>query len=315
MVQHFAPVLISVYNRPKHFMECIDSLSRNSIASETPLFVAIDAPSREIDVEPNEKIRKYASGISGFKSVHLFLREKNLGARTNVLQAREIIFSEYDRLIMSEDDNVFSPFFLTFINNGLVHYEHNERVFAICGYNYPIRSPQGYQEDIYFAKAFSAWGYGLWKVKYNSIDWLTQSFWSDFKSPFFLRQFNRTVGDHVFPSLFVSKQRGSIYGDTAICTHLFKNDMVSAFPVVSLVRNMGHDGTGLHCGNNQEKLFSSQKLWDKPKPPVFSSQPPREDTSYQALLNEYFHMPIFKKTYYYLAYLKKIFSSTITNCS
>jgi hypothetical protein len=184
IMTYFAPVLVSVYNRPKHFMECIETLSRNSFASETPLFVAIDAPSREIDVEPNEKIREYAAHISGFKSVHLFLRDKNMGARANMDETRKHLLSEYPSLIMAEDDNVFSSFFLTFMNQGLSLYEYDKRIFAVCGYNYPFPIPEGYQWDIYLAMAFSAWGYGVWRDKFLAVNWETPDFWSDFRNPF-----------------------------------------------------------------------------------------------------------------------------------
>ena len=51
-----APVLVTSYARLVHFKRCIESLSRNSLADRTSLYVAIDAPFREQDVSANKKI-------------------------------------------------------------------------------------------------------------------------------------------------------------------------------------------------------------------------------------------------------------------
>ena len=38
-------------------------------------------------------------------------------------------------------------------------------------------------------------------------------------------------------------------------------DGLTIFPRASLVENIGHDGSGLHCRNTQR--FHHQRLWDK----------------------------------------------------
>lgn len=311
-MNYHAPVLVSVYNRLQHFTHCIESLAKNSDAKETPLFIAIDAPFREEDVEPNEKIRRYAKNITGFKSVHLFSRERNMGARKNVLDARQHIFSEYPSLIMSEDDNVFSPFFLSFINQGLSLYEHNEKVFSISGYNYLIEIPKTYTKDFYFAQAFSAWGVGLWKEKLKSVDFETEDFWYAFRNPIRWRHFNRALGDHVFTHLLTAKTKGEIYGDTAICYHHYKYDLVSLFPRLSLVRNIGNDGSGLHCGKQKESKFDNQKIWETaPAPNLLRTIDCEPEDTIHSLLRVYFRVLPLRKIIYFIKYIIYSFRKTI----
>jgi hypothetical protein len=301
-----APVLISVYNRFQHFSQCINSLVQCRGADQTPLFIAIDAPFRDEDVEANNKIRQFAKEIKGFRSVELFCREKNMGARGNVLDARKQIFSKYDTMIMSEDDNVFSRFFLQFVNTGLNLYKESENVFSISGYNYPIERPIGYEADFYFYKAFSAWGVGYWKEKFNAVDFETKSFWKDFKNPFLWNSFNKTLGDHVFIHLLHSKIKKQVYGDTAVCCHLFKNDMVSVFPSITLVRNLGHDGSGIHCGDTMHSLFSNQAIWEDAEeraPEITYIKNPVCEAAFRKSLQEYFHRPLYKKITRYLEYI------------
>lgn len=302
MTQRCAPVLITVYNRLQHFINCIESLSKNSGAEGTPLFIAIDAPSREEDIEPNEKIRQYAKKITGFKSVHLFCREENVGAQKNVLDATRDVFSEYSSLIRSEDDNVFSPFFLGFVNQGLRLYEHNEKVFSVSGYNYPIEPLSDYNKNFYFAHEFSAWGVGLWREKLQAVDFNTADFWFLFRNPRTWARFNRTLGDHVFTHLLYSKLRGEIYRDTAICYHCFKHDMLSVFPTESLVRNIGNDGSGMHCGRDDR--FAKQKTWQKSTPPhIIGIDKPNVQKNIRNKLNKYFKISYFRKISFYISFL------------
>ena len=299
----YAPVLITVYNRPRHFKSCIESLEKNHGAKETSLFIAIDSPSREVDVKPNNDIVTIASNITGFKHVEIIKREKNLGARENIVQARTSIFSKYDSIIMSEDDNIFSPFFLNFINEGLRIYQDDEKVFAICGYNYDIGIPQGYDKDFYFAKAFSAWGYGTWRDKFQAVDWETKNFWSDFVNPLEVIRFNQQVGDHVFMHMLSSKMKKQIYGDTSICFHLYKRNIFCISPTISLVRNLGHDGSGLHCVRQKEEGFHSQMIWGEARYPKVDLLDISEKPQYRKLLNAYLHKTICKKIASYLLYL------------
>ena len=75
----------------------------------------------------------------------------------------------YDRWIFSEDDNVFSPNFLVYINKGLEKFKNDKSVFAINGYRhfYNVK----FKENTFFRQNidFSAWGYGIWKDRYEQM--------------------------------------------------------------------------------------------------------------------------------------------------
>ena len=91
-----APILVTVYNRTNHFKKCIESLKRCNLASKSHLFIAIDAPYRDLDIADNKEILKYSKNITGFKQITLFIRPKNYGTNKNGDLAREEIFSNYD---------------------------------------------------------------------------------------------------------------------------------------------------------------------------------------------------------------------------
>ena len=167
----YAPVLIPTLNRYNHFVNCVESLSACTCADQTDLFIAIDYPFKEEHWEGYNNICSYVERIIGFKSLTIIKRTKNLGARDNIFDARERIFNNYDRLILSEDDNTFATDFLLFINEGLEVYKNRDDIFSIIGYNFPIDIPNNYTNDVYLFNGFSAWGYGIWKEKWVKLEW------------------------------------------------------------------------------------------------------------------------------------------------
>lgn len=296
---NFAPILLTVYNRESHFRNCVESLLDNKLAKNSDLYIAIDAPYRNDDIEANKRIKTYSSQINGFKSVTLFIRESNFGFKDNFFDAVNQIFKKHDRLIISEDDNVFSKYFLDFINEGLEKYKDEYQIFSINGYRHLIKEPLNYKEDFFFARNFGAWGSGIWKDKWNAVDFGSSDFFNLFLNPLYLLKFNNSVGDHVFTHIFESKKRNIIYADSVINLHLFKHHLLSVFPSKSLVRNCGHDGTGIHCNVNIQ-LMNQEIIEHKI---VIKDIKIKESYEHRTALNKLFKLKLRVKFVKYLQYL------------
>jgi len=298
-LKEYAPCLISVYNRVFHFKRCIGSLAECLGASSTPLFIAIDAPYRKEDIAANEAIIEYAQAVRGFKSINIIRRATNVGALNNIRMAREEIFRTYDKIIFSEDDNIFAPCFLEFVNDGLSFYESDPTIFSICGYSYPLDFSKCSKDDAFALRAFSSWGVGYWKEKFEKIDYQCGGFLGSHYNLLKVVELNKAVGPHIFASLVVSKLKNEIYGDTAITYHLYENDMFSIFPRISLVRNMGNDGSGLHSGVCS--IYERQEIDTREYvSPYLDST--RENRCARLLVNHHFRLKPMASLFYYLIY-------------
>ena len=148
----------------------MESLSQNPLAVETHLYIALDAPSAEKHRTGYARVLDFIKNISGFKEVTIFKRENNVGSIVNQSMAMEVIFKQYDRLIFTEDDNVFSPSFLDFVNQGLELFKDRSDIFSVSGHNYLIDIPESYPSNYYIWPGFDAWGVGIWKDKWNRVD-------------------------------------------------------------------------------------------------------------------------------------------------
>ena len=260
-MERFAPVLIPTMNRYAHFKRCVDSLSNCTYADKTELIIGLDFPPSEKYYEGYNKICDYIQTIKSFKKVTVLKREYNWGANKNTINLREYASRDYDRFIFSEDDNEFSPNFLDYINQGLEKFKDNNNIFAICGYNYPI-DMFDCKNEYYFSHEFSAWGYGSWFNKFNNVS-------HEIHKPQYLKKFFQTEPLQI---LFINNMRlipfvrqieKGYLGDVYITTFLYAHKTYTIFPRVSLVRNWGQDGSGIHCNKLKIDNYKKQPIDDR----------------------------------------------------
>jgi hypothetical protein len=255
-----APVLIMTLNRYTHLLECVESLSACTDSDKTDLYIAFDYPSKEEHWSGYREIEKYLEKINAFKNVIIIRRNKNYGAFNNYFDAQAEIFKKYDRIIVSEDDNVFAPSFLTFVNKGLSIYENREDIFAVSGYNYPLPLPAWYKHDMYLKTAFAGWGVGLWRHKWNRVDWSLKSFNIMLSKEVNYKRIKQNYRRY-YSELLNIRDSGVLIGDYFLFLYMIDNNMYSVLPVKSRVRNIGHDGSGVHKGFSE--IYRNQKIYEE----------------------------------------------------
>jgi hypothetical protein len=252
----WSPVLICTLNRFNHFVACIESLKKCKGSNNTVLYVSLDFPIKESQIEGHLKISNYLDSINGFKKVIIVKREFNFGVNRNWREMQNLIFEQYDRLIISEDDNTFSIHFLEYMNFALNYYKDNENIFSITGYNYPLVKMDNYKFDSYLFQGFCGWGAGYWKHKFLKI--------SDNKK-FILT----LLYDNNLCKLLQTKYKiyyfeiikmlisNKITFDGLVLLYLIKNNYYSVYPSTSYVVNHGLDGSGVNGKKIENSKFIS----------------------------------------------------------
>lgn len=264
-INSYAPVIIPTLCRYEHFRNCIESLSHCTGSEYTEVFVGLDYPAKDSHWAGYEKINKYLDncGNLGFKKINVIKRNRNygLGNEGNYRSLRDYVFKFNDRIISTEDDNVFSPCFLEYMNKCLEEYENDENIYSICGYLYLDQDLGHVNATVFRAPLFNAWGIGLWKTKieksmyYYSLDGLKEMI--EDKDT---RNFLVTNRLNLYVSLIRMSQGGDIHGDGVMSGMLTYKKMNCIYPTISKVRNMGFDGSGVHCGDEYCDKYSSQKI-------------------------------------------------------
>lgn len=241
----YAPVLISVYNRLEHLKKCVDALRNNPEASKTSLYIVSDGPKERRHEAVIQKIREYIKTIDGFAEVNTRFRETNWGMEKSGLDSIEWVLAKHDFFIHMEDDIICSLRYLQFMNEALLAYHKDSRIFCVCAHTHPsFHAPRGYSQDVFLWKAFSPWGFGTWRGRWLELISSTESETQQLKIRSLWREYAR---NRPVMGTRESYIRGNIHYDARINLHLFLNDQYAVFPARTLTVNAGMDGSGTHC--------------------------------------------------------------------
>lgn len=243
-----SPIVLFVYNRPNHTKKTLESLMKNYLANESSLFIFADGPRKGIGDDQMKKIimtRKIIREKKWCKQVHIIERENNLGLAKSVISGIGQIINQYGKVIVLEDDLLLSKNFLTYMNNSLDKYDGEKKVMQISGYMYPINISR--KNDAIFLPIITSWGWGTWKrvwdkfdAKVHNIDFLS-------KNKKLQKEFD-LEGSYPYYKMLKLQLKNNI-DSWAILFYLnvFKNKGLTVFPIRTLVRNIGFDGSGVHC--------------------------------------------------------------------
>ena len=133
-----APIVLFTYNRPVHTQNVLDSLAICDEAKESILYVFCDGAKANCDangLNNIEEVRRIVSAENRFKEVIVTIQESNNGLSNSIISGVTQVINEHKKIIVLEDDFIISPFFLEYMNDGLVRYQDDMSVAEIGGCN------------------------------------------------------------------------------------------------------------------------------------------------------------------------------------
>lgn len=239
------PIVLFAYNRPEHTRLTLEALARNDLAASCDLIVYSDAPRRPEDAAGVEAVRTLLERVSGFREVRVVKREHNLGLAGNIMDGVGETVKKYGRVVVLEDDIVTSPYFLTFMRDALEAYAEDRSVMHISACRYPVRVPRR-EGETFFLRVPLCWGWATWARAWDGFSRdpaIFSSFDAEDRRRF---DFRDTHG-------FWKQAQGNLDGKMRTWfvfwyARLFKTGGLALFPRRALARNIGHDGSGVHCG-------------------------------------------------------------------
>jgi glycosyltransferase involved in cell wall biosynthesis len=239
------PVVIFCYNRPVHLQQTIGALKKNEGAGETDLYFFSDGCRGAMDKSDVEKVREIINNVSGFKNVIVRESEENRGLASSIISGVTNVLESHDACIVLEDDLETSPYYLNFMNKGLEEYASDKEVFSISGYCPPIAIPEDYPYEAFRFPRINSWGWGTWGDRWHSVDWEVKDFNNFISDPEKVKELEQQGKD--LPVMLLKQQQGKI-GSWAVRFNqaCFNAGKTNIYPVQSMVRNIGIDGSGTH---------------------------------------------------------------------
>jgi glycosyltransferase involved in cell wall biosynthesis len=166
-----APIVLFTYNRPIHTQNVLNSLANCEEAKECLLYVFCDGAKENVDATGLNKIdevRKIVASENRFKQVIITVQEKNKGLANSIIDGVTQVVNEHGKVIVLEDDLVFSPYFLNYMNDSLIRYENDERVGEIGACNFFANGSK--YPNAFFANMPDTWGWATWKNRWEKFN-------------------------------------------------------------------------------------------------------------------------------------------------
>ena len=247
-----APIVLFTYNRPLHTKLVLDALAENTEAANSILHVYCDGPKEGESADTLKNISDVKSLVnaeSRFKEIRVFEQKINIGLADSIIKGVSETLERFDRLIVLEDDITPSRGFLEYMNNALNLYNHDYQVGCIHGWNYNLDT-RNQPESTFFLKGADCWGWATWARSWKNFNPNGQELLDNIYKRGLSFEFNRR-GTHQFITMLqdqIDKKNNS----WAIRWHasLILANNYCLHPTKPIVKNIGLDNSGVHCGNH-----------------------------------------------------------------
>lgn len=245
----YAPIALFTYCRPDHTRQVVESLLLNPEASKSDLTIFLDGPKTPEQSSLVEEVGAYIDQVSGFKSIKVIRRAENHGLARSIVDGVSQLLDQHPHVIVLEDDIVVSPFFLKFMNEGLAKYALDERVASVHGYLYPTTDPL---PETFFLRGADCWGWATWRRAWRHFNPSGAELLAKLEDQHLVEHFDLN-GAYRYSDM-LKAQIAQKNNSWAIRWHAsaYLANMLTLYPGRSLVSNIGHDSSGIHCGATTE---------------------------------------------------------------
>ncbi|MFN3622669.1 MAG: glycosyltransferase [Hyphomicrobium sp.] len=262
MKQDLAPIVAFVFNRPEHSARMLESLRANPEIDRSALTIYCDGQRSERDAPAVEETRR-AVRAAAPAHARIIERSENFGLAKSIITGVTEATRDYGRVIVAEDDLVFSPLALGYFNAALDRYADDEQVMHVAGYMFPVRNrvPRAF-----FYREATCWGWATWARAWQHfqpdshviLDWVAAN---DERRGF-------DVNDTMYFWEMLNQQARGRINSWAIRWYgsMYMRKGLALHPGTSFVQNNGFDGTGVHCNVTDEFVvpLATEPLSDFP---------------------------------------------------
>ena len=257
-----APVLLFIYNRPEHTKRTLEALAENTLAGESELLIFADGPKPGADAEEIgriERTRRVARERAWCGSVTVFESGRNKGLAASIIGGVTRALGTAGRALVLEDDIGTGRRVLSFMNEALERYKDDKAVWHVTGWRDPVRA-RG--DSAFFSRNMECWGWATWADRWRHFEKDPRALAETF-TPEMIRRFNMDGSEpgnwwQVEENLAGRMDTWAIFWNATI----FLNGGLCLGPTKSLVRNIGFDNSGVHCGKQTAQAIRGPIDWN-----------------------------------------------------
>jgi hypothetical protein len=239
-----APIVLFVFNRPRHTLDLLTSLKANAHAAQSKLIVFAEAAAHESDSAAVRETKEVVLSEKWCGQFELIERSSHVGCRINMIDGITDTVSKYGTVIVLEDDLVLSPAFLAFMNNSLERYRDEPKVMHVSGYLWPIE-PKSPIPESFFLKYAANWGWATWERAWKLMEPDHTVLVRKLTERGLVKEFCLNNAYRPMFNWLKDAERKDVW-DMLWYASILLNDGLSLQSGHSLALNTGNDGSGIH---------------------------------------------------------------------
>lgn len=258
-------IAVFAYRRPAHLERVLRALQVQLQETPLPVHLFLDGPRQAQDAAAVGACATVAKEVGASLDIRVHASAANRGLYRSITEGVTAMLELYPQLIVLEDDILTSPHFLRYMMDGLHCYADDARVGSIHGYTPPIPSEL---PETFFLRGADCWGWATWRDRWALYRHDAAAMAAEIRDRGLAKDFD--LGGRV-PNLQLLDDRAAGRSNSwAICWHAscFLADRYTLHPGRSLVRNIGLDDSGEHCGpaKNMETCLSERPVQARRQP-------------------------------------------------
>ncbi len=260
------PIALFTYNRPAYTRRVLTLLEACSRLDECSLYICCDAPRGPDHAEAVAVSRQIVHDWADAHPAHVIERGTNVGLARSIVEVVTELCEEHGRVIVLEDDLIFSPDLIDYMLQGLDRYQDEPAVYQISGFLFPARSEP--LERAVLLPHTTTWGWATWERAWKAFDWNLPGTAEFLAVPQNRRRFNL---DDSYPYMDMLEQalKGKVdsWGIRWWYTVFHRRGLV-LYPPQTLVEHADYEQTGTH-GGYEGFVSHDVRTVRLPKPLIF----------------------------------------------
>lgn len=255
--QCISPVVVIVFNRPENTLKVFNQIKK---VQPPKLYIISDGARDSVETDESyvNQCRDIVAKVDWPCAVVKIFSSRNLGCKRRVITGLDKVFNEDEAAIILEDDCAPTEKFFEFCDWGLKQYKDEEQVGIISGSNLLDYLNETTTARAGFSMYINCWGWATWRRTWRKFDPLLSLEEVRKQGKQMLEKVPLSNIQRMF---WIGVFRHSIYSQTIWDFYLqyvfFKYGMVSVYPVVNLVENIGFGTDATHTSTMPEFVRKS----------------------------------------------------------
>lgn len=254
-----APIVLFVYNRPKHTRQVLEELARNELANLSTLYIYADGPKKDASptqIEAIQETRKVIRENQWCGQVKIQENDQNSGLSKSIIQGVTEVINLTGRVIVLEDDILTSPYFLRYMNDALELFQHRMDIGSVNGFAVDFSKNEGFP-PYFLLESSDCWGWATWKSRWDAYTpnalLLKNTLIEQNKLGIF------EYGGHME---ILNGQINGVFDTWDVQWHAVNvlQNRKGIYANVSFVDNIGQDGSGVHYNVKTELEHKRSEL-------------------------------------------------------